>query len=430
MGYIFSRLGESFRVALAAVLANRLRSMLTVLGIVIGIAVVTVVAALLEGAQDFINQTTAGLGPGIVRIDKASFQDFVGDAQAFAEARAKRPDVTLEDYRGLRDRLSGRLEVGARIDAALPIGRGNRTLDGIVVQGGTANLSELTTVRIDRGRLLTDFDDQYRRAVCVIGKDVDEYLFPETEAVGKYVKLGGAEYEVVGVAAPLGSSIGASQDGFVQIPLGTFTRIFGTRSRSISLLTRRAGMSGNQPPGNGPAAEVRGDNGEVEELTRVAMRLQRGLQPGEDDNFSVTTAKSIEAFAGRITAIIALVLYPLTGIALAVAGVVVMNMMLASVTERTREIGIRLAIGARRSDILIQFLIESTLLTLAGGLIGVAIAALLVWLGAALTGFSLRVPLWALAAAIAVSSSIGTIFGVVPARRASRLDPIEALRKE
>lgn len=417
MDFSFSRWAEALRVATAAIVSHRLRSLLTVLGIVIGIAVVTVVAALLEGAQEFINRTAAGLGPGIVRIDKASFQDFVGDAQAFAEARAKRPDVSLDDYRRLRERLGDRLLVGARIDAALPIGRGNRTLDGIAVQGGTSNISELTTVRLDRGRFLTEFDDQYRRAVCIIGRDVDEYLFPDTEAVGKSVRLGGADYEVVGVAAPLGSSIGASQDGFVQIPIGTFTKLFGTRSRSISLLTRAR-------------ADQVMENAEVEELTRVAMRLERGLQPGDEDDFSVTTVKSIEAFAGRITAIVALVLYPLTGIALAVAGVVVMNMMLASVTERTREIGIRLAIGARRSDILIQFLIESTLLTLAGGVIGIVIATLLVQLAALLTGFALSVPVWALVAALSVSSSIGTIFGVFPARRASRLDPIEALRKE
>lgn len=417
MTFGFSRWAEALRVAVAAILAHRLRSLLTVIGIVIGIAVVTVVAALLEGAQDFINKTAAGLGPGIVRIDKASFQDFVGDAQAFAEARAKRPDISLEDFRGLRERVKERLEVGARIDAALPIGRAGRSLDGVIVQGGTSNLAELTTVRVERGRMLNEFDDQYRRSVCLIGKDVDEYLFPDTDAVGKLVKLGGAEYEVIGVAAPLGSSIGASQDAFVQIPLGTFTRIFGTRSRSISLLARAR-------------AELPLNNAEVEELTRIAMRLQRGLQPGDEDTFSVTTSKSIEAFAGRITSIVALVLYPLTGIALAVAGVVVMNMMLASVTERTREIGIRLAIGARRSDILIQFLIESTLLTLVGGLIGILVASLLVKVAALLTGFELAVPIWALVAAITVSSSIGTIFGVFPARRAARLDPIEALRKE
>ncbi len=400
-----------------AILSHRLRSGLTVIGIVIGIAVVTLVASLLEGAQGFINDTAAGLGPGIVRIDKASFQDFIGDAQAFAEARAKRPDITIDEFRGLRQRIGDRLEVGARLDAVLPVQRGNRTLKGIGIQGGTANLAELTTVRVERGRQLTDFDDEYRRQVCIIGKDVDEYLFPDADPLGRKIKLGGTEYEVVGVAAPLGSSIGASQDGFVQIPLGAFSRVFGSRSRSITILTRaKAGLAVS--------------NDEVEELTRIGMRLERGLQPGNDDNFSVVTAKSIAAFAGRITAVVGLVLFPLTGIALVVAGVVVMNMMLASVSERTREIGIRLAIGARRSDILLQFLVESTLLTLTGGLLGVLIAGGLVWLAGSLTGYQLSVPLWALLLAIGVSSLIGTIFGVVPARRASRLDPIEALRRE
>lgn len=424
----FSRWAESLRVAANAILANRLRSSLTVVGIVIGIAVVTVVAALLEGAQGFINVTAAGLGPGIVRVDKASFQDFIGDAQAFAEARAKRPDVSLEDYRGLRARMGDRLVIGLRADAALPVQRGNKSLAGVIVQGVTPNLSELTTVKIDRGRPLTEFDDQYRRAVCVIGKDVDEYLFPETEAVGQRIKLGSAEYEVIGVAAPLGSSIGASQDGFVQLSLGAFTRVFGARSRSFSILAKARAPEGDKAESAGESATL--DRDEVEDLVRLGLRLQRGLEPGEDDDFSVTSARSIEAFAGRITAIVAVVLYPLTGIALAVAGVVVMNMMLASVTERTREIGIRLAIGARRGDILRQFLLESTLLTLVGGTIGVLLAALLVWIAKLATGFPIGVPLWALFAALFVSTSIGVLFGVVPARRAARLDPIEALRKE
>lgn len=425
----FSRWAESLRVAASAILANRLRSSLTVVGIVIGIAVVTVVAALLEGAQGFINQTAAGLGPGIVRIDKASFQDFIGDAQAFAEARAKRPDVSLEDYRGLRARMGDRLVIGLRADAALPVQRGNKSLAGVIVQGVTPNLSVLTTVKIDRGRPLTEFDDQYRRAVCVIGKDVDEFLFPETEAVGKWIKLGSAEYEVIGVAAPLGSSIGASQDGFVQLSLGAFTKVFGARSRSFTILAKARVPEGEKARGSEPG-EAGLDRDEVEDLLRLGLRLQRELTPGEEDNFSVTSSRSIEAFAGRITAIVAVVLYPLTGIALVVAGVVVMNMMLASVTERTREIGIRLAIGARRGDILLQFLLESTLLTLVGGTIGVLLAALLVWIAGLATGFPIGVPLWALFAALLVASSIGVLFGVVPARRAARLDPIEALRKE
>ena len=419
----FSHWIEALRVAVAAIFSHQLRSLLTVIGIVIGIAVVTIVAALLEGAQGFISDTAAGLGPGVVRIDKASFQEFVGDAQAFAEARAKRPDLTPDDVRDLRARIGDRLEVGAQVDAVLPVQRGNLSLNGINVQGVTANTAELTSLKIASGRELTDFDDEYRRPVCIIGADVADYLFPDRDPAGQTIKVGAADYQVIGVAASRGSSFGASQDGFVQLPLGTFNKVFGTRSRSVSLIVKARPNASDSPDS---LIEI----DRVEDLARFGMRQVHRLQPGQPDDFSVTTAKSVEAFAGRITGIIAIVLYPLTGIALGVAGIVVMNMMLASVTERTREIGIRLSIGARRKDILAQFLIESTLLTLSGGLVGVLIAVLLVWLASKITGFSLSVPLWALSTALIMSSTVGLVFGVVPARRASKLDPIEALRKE
>ncbi|MDX2029289.1 MAG: ABC transporter permease [Blastocatellia bacterium] len=416
-GYGFSRWVESFRVAAAAILANRLRSSLTIIGIVIGIAVVTFVAALLEGAQNFIGDTARDLGPGIVRVDKASFQDFIGDGQAFAEALSKRPDITIADVAALRARIGDRMEVGGQVDAALPVQRSNKSLSGIAVQGVSANIAALSTIRVASGRELTEFDDEYRRAVCVIGADVDEYLFPDREAIGQFIKIGEGEYEVIGVAAPRGSSFGASQDSFALLPLNTFGKLFGTRSRSVALLVKAK-------PGIDLPSE------QVEEIARFGMRQIRRLEPNEPENFSIITARSVQAFVGRITSIVGFVLYPLTGIALAVGGIVVMNMMLASVTERTREIGIRLAIGARRKDILAQFLLESTLLTLIGGAVGVLIAALLVWIAGALTGFPIAVPLWALGAAIAISCTVGVGFGVFPARRASRLSPIEALRKE
>jgi putative ABC transport system permease protein len=229
--------------------------------------------------------------------------------------------------------------------------------------------------------------------------------------------LGSAEYEVIGVAAPRGSSFGASQDGFVQIPLGTFAKVFGARSRSIAMLVK-------------PKPGVNVPNEQVEEIARFGMRTQRRLSYSDNDNFSITTAKSVEAVTNLLTRIVGSVLYPLTAIALGVGGIVVMNMMLASVTERTREIGIRLAIGARRKDILAQFLLESSLLTLAGGVVGMLISTALVWATAKLSGFPVAVPLWALFAAVMISCSVGVVFGVFPARRASRLSPIEALRKE
>lgn len=408
---------EGLQIALDSVLSNRLRSGLTIIGVVIGIAVVTLVAALLEGAQRFIADTAAGLGPEIVRIDKAAFQDFKGDGQAFVEARARRPDITIEQLSQLRERLGKRLDIGGQVDASLPVQNGNRSLDGIVFQGVTPNITALSVLKLQWGRELTPLDDQYRRAVCVIGSDVADYLFPTDIPAGKLIKLGTNQYEVVGVYAPRGSSIGASQDGFVQVPLGTYAKAFGARSRSIAILAKAK-----------PEYEL--STAELVEQVEFGMRQVRRLQPSEENDFSVTTAKSIEAFAGQITGIVAAVLYPLTTIALVVGGIVVMNMMLASVTERTREIGIRMALGARKKDILIQFLTESVLLTSFGGIIGIGLAAGLIWAVVRLTALPLRLPLWALGASLVQSLLVGVIFGVVPARRAARLDPIEALRTE
>lgn len=407
---------EAFRVALDAIFTHPLRSILTVAGVIVGIAVVGLIAALLEGAQRLITITVSGLNPGTVRVDKATFQDFRGDAQAFAEARAKRPDIDAQDLSRLRDRLADGYDVGAQVDSSLPVQRGNKTLKGIVLQGVTPNITSLDVLRVESGRELTILDNQYRRQVCVIGADVAAYLFPTESPIGKTVKLGTSAYEVVGVYAQRGSTLGVSQDAFIQIPLNTFTKALGARARSLALLVK-------------PKAKQIGDE-QLIETVRIAMRQVRRLRPSEEDNFSLTTSKSIEAFAGTITTIVGAVVYPLTAIALVVGGIVVMNMMLASVTERTREIGIRMAIGARRKDILAQFLIESTLLTLSGGLLGLSFSAATVWLTAKLTSLPLALPLWALTTALLLSCAVGIVFGVVPARRASRLNPIDALRNE
>ena len=408
---------EAFQVAVGAILSHRLRSSLTIIGIVIGVAVAALVAALLEGAQGFITKQTAGLGPGIVRVDKASFQDFVGDGQAFADAKAKRSDITIDHLKALRERLANQLEVGAQVDAAVTVRYGNKSLKATALQGVTTNISSLSTYKIERGRELTEFDEENRREVCVIGADTADYLFPLELPLGKQIRLGAYQFEVIGVYAPLGSSFGASQDSFVQVPISSWAKVFGARSRSIALLAKAR-----------PGVAIEGEA--LEDLVRFNMRQARRLQPGATDDFSVTTDKKVAAFAGQITTIVAAVLFPLTAIALVVGGIVVMNMMLASVTERTREIGIRLAIGARRSDILAQFLLESTLLTLVGGSIGILIAVGIAWLFSQASGIAISLPTWAIIAAFTVSCTVGIAFGVFPARKAARLDPIEALRTE
>lgn len=414
----FNLFRESFSLAWDSVRANRMRSVLTIFGVTVGVAVVVIVAALLQGAQAFIVDSVAAFAPDVLRVEKASFQDFGADGQAFAEAQAKRPDLLVEDLEYLVEKLGGEIEVGAQGNASLPVRRLGNTLLGVSVQGVTPNITELTNLKIAYGRGLTSTDDSFRRNVCVIGQDLVDELFPTTGALGNEIRIGQDRYTVVGVAESRGSLFGSSQDGFVQIPLGTFTRVFGSRSRSLAILAKAKDTEKMSLE-------------EVEEQVRVAIRIRRKtIGTSEEDDFSVVTAKSIQAFSASLTGIVGTIVFPLTAIALFVGGIVVMNMMLASVTERTREIGVRMAVGARRRDILTQFLIETTTLTVIGGLWGIIAAAGIVWLLAWATQLPLTLPIWAVAAAIAVSCAVGIIFGVIPARQAAALDPIEALRSE
>jgi putative ABC transport system permease protein len=414
----FASFYESVRIAVDSIRANTTRSLLTILGIVVGVAVVVMVAALLQGAQNVITKAIADFAPDVVRLEKASFQDFNADGQAFAEARSKRPDILSDDLEFLRSRLDSNFVVGAQTDASLPAKRGTKTLVGIAVQGVTSNITELTNLKIERGRYFRDIDIEFRRNVCVIGQDVVDELFGGTNPIGQKIQLGQLAYEVIGVAESKGSLFGNSQDGFVQIPLGTFEKVFGKRSRSIAILIKAEDTKNIKPE-------------ETADRVRVAMRIRRGLVlTDKEDNFSLVTADSIQAFSGNLTGIVGAIIYPLTMIALFVGGVVVMNMMLASVAERTKEIGIRMALGARRINILMQFLVETTVLTLIGGVIGLLTAAALIGIIVWLTEFPLTLPVWAVFLAIGVSCAVGIVFGVIPARQASKLDPIEALNSD
>ncbi|HMS10799.1 MAG TPA: ABC transporter permease, partial [Pyrinomonadaceae bacterium] len=258
----FNLFRESFSLAWDSVRANRTRSVLTIFGVTVGVAVVVIVAALLQGAQAFVVDSVAAFAPDVLRIEKASFQDFGSDGQAFAEARAKRPDLLVEDLEYLAEKLGDEIELGAQGDASLPVRRLGKTLVGVSVQGVTPNITELTNLKIAYGRGLTTTDDEFRRNVCVIGQDLVDELFPTTGALGNEIRIGQDRYTVVGVAESRGSLFGSSQDGFVQIPLGTFTRVFGSRSRSLAILAKAKDTE-------------KLSLGDVEEQVRVAMRIRR-----------------------------------------------------------------------------------------------------------------------------------------------------------
>ncbi|MCS6806869.1 MAG: ABC transporter permease [Acidobacteriota bacterium] len=404
---------EAWQLAFDAILMHKLRSFLTLLGVIIGVTVVTTVAAVIEGAELYVREKIADLGQGIFRVEKASFE-VIGDFRAFLQARAKNPDLTREDYEALKARVPNAVAIGAKDSSTLPVKYGSSEISEVNVQGVTPNMVDLSNVTIEVGRYIDDTDELRRRAVCVIGADIVEGLFPQLDPLGKQIKIGDQFYTVIGVAKKLGSVLGQSQDNFVIVPLSTFQKQFGAR-RSLSIYIK-----------GDPAVPLQ----RVQDQTRVVLRSRHQLAYNQEDDFSLVTNEATEALFGRFIAGVAAVALPVTGISLIVGGIVIMNTMLVSVSERTKEIGIRKSVGARRRDITIQFLLESSLLAGVGGVIGVVIALIITTLGSRVIGIPMALPLWALAAALLVSTGVGLTFGIYPAFRAARLDPVEAMRTE
>jgi putative ABC transport system permease protein len=304
--------------------------------------------------------------------------------------------------------------VGAQEETQCEVKHGTQTLFGVSLQAITANVVEIQNKDIAEGRSFTQAEEMSNRTVCFIGADVAARFFPTRSPIGQKIKIDGRPFEVVGVAKALGTVFGQSRDKFVSIPLTTFMNIYGNR-RSIQLLLTSSSEATYQ---------------DAIDEARVVIRTRRKLKPEEKDNFGVITPSAVNNLRERIFGTIQTVAIGVTSIALVVGGIVIMNIMLVSVTERTKEIGIRKSLGARRRDILKQFLAESIALALSGGAIGVSIAYGLSKLVATLTPIPTALPLLAVATALFVSGSVGLIAGVYPAWRAANLDPIAAMRSE
>jgi len=403
-------LRESIGIALGAIRANKLRSFLTLLGTIIGVTSVIAVISFVEGMNRFVSDKLLNAGANVFVVDKYGF---ITTQEAYEEAM-KRPIVTLEDAEALRRGVAHASLVVAQLDTRLPISYRNKNLRGVDVRGRGAGYDLVDDVAIGQGRHLADTDDARRQMVCVIGPEVVEELFPGLDPIGKALRIGDFRFEVVGVTAPKGKVFGQSQDRFATIPVRTFQKLMAERG-SVNIAIKSVDQSSL------PLAE---------QEARNIMRGRRNLRPGSPDNFGITTSEAYLDLYKNLTGGIFVVTIGVAAISLFVGGIVIMNIMLVSVTERTREIGIRKALGARRRDILTQFLVESTTLSLAGGGIGVLAGTGLALLVGAVSPLPAAVNFTSILLGILMSSLVGIFFGSYPASRAARLDPIESLRYE
>jgi putative ABC transport system permease protein len=409
---------EAVRIALDSLRANKLRSFLTVLGILIGVSSVIAVVAITEGLDRYIAKQVLGLGGKSFSIQK--MPAVITSRELWLEMQ-KRKDMSLEDLEWVGRMCTLCQDVGAQVSMGGSARYGHTSQNGVAITGITENIPRIGSVRdMQAGRPLISADIEDARPVAVIGTDLVEAFFGFVDPIGKEVLVGGHSFKVVGVAEKKGSVFGNSQDNFVWLPISTFRKDFGAR-RSITLLAEARAMA---------------DSEAAQDQVRLALRVRRHLGYAKPDDFDIETGQSIMDLWQSATRGIYVVTIVVTTIALVVGGIVVMNIMLVSVTERVREIGVRKALGARRQDILRQFLVEAVLLSVGGGLLGVIGAALFSMVLAAILGslmsadFEAPVRPWAVAMALFVSTAVGLLAGLYPAQRAASLDPVVALRNE
>jgi putative ABC transport system permease protein len=405
-------LRESAAVALENIRSHKLRSALMLLGIILSVSTLIVVIALISGINTYIAQRIANMGSNVFLVNKYGF---ITDIEEFARAVRRNRRITWEDYEYLRDNMRLAKDVGAEVRTNGKVKVGRENLDQVSVRGVTANLADMDVEEVAAGRYISNGDNDHRTTVAFIGADIVKHLFPKEDPLYKQIQVDGRWYEVVGVAKPLGTVLGEPQDAFVYIPIQTFLKYYGAEEQSLNINVQARAPEWME---------------RTEDEARMLMRARHHLQPEEDDNFGIIASATVLELWHNLTAVIADSMVGIVSVFLVIGGVVIMNVMLASVTERTREIGVRKSIGARRADILVQFLVEASFMSALGGAIGIILAYLLSALVRAASSIPMVVPLTAVIASLLISTGVGLFFGIYPARKAARLNPIEALRYE
>ena len=403
---------ESLSMAMGSLWSNKLRTFLTLLGIIIGVLTIIAVISVIQGLNNYVYTKMSFYGANDFAVSKFSF---VGTSLSAFKEMLKRKDLTLDDMALLREKCLSCELIGANVDTSGTVKYRNKSIKDVEIRGVTANNHLIGSVlELDQGRQIQKEDEDHARDVCVIGMDVVEELFPGVDPMGKWLKVGARNFLVVGVGEKKGKMLGFSQDNFVRIPITTFHKLYGSR-RTITINVHTASQE---------------DMTRAQDEVRTILRSRRHVAFKDPDDFSFQTSDTFIQFYKTATNGIYFAMIAIAAISLIVGGIVVMNIMLVSVTERTKEIGIRMAVGAQRRDILFQFLIESSAISATGGVIGILLGAALAQIVTAATSLPSRLDPTSVVLAILMSGSLGLFFGIYPANRAAKLDPIEALRSE
>jgi putative ABC transport system permease protein len=404
-------LRESSGIALGALRANKMRSFLTLLGTIIGVASVIAVLSFVEGLNRFVSQKLLNAGANVFWVDKWGV---ITSQEAWEDAQ-KRPDLTMDDVEAIREaRLPHVQMVVAMDDGAADIRYRSKRLKNVKLRGRGAGYEVVDDLTIDKGRHLSEIDDQRRSPVAVVGPEIADEFFPGLDPLGRWLRIGDQRFQIVGVTQAKGKVLGSNEDLVAYIPVRTFIKYKRERG-SVQAAVKSADQAALAS---------------AQQEVRNVVRGRHHLAPGAVDDFGITTSETLLELWHNLTGGIFIVTIGVAAISLVVGGIVIMNIMLVSVTERTREIGVRKALGARRRDIMTQFLVEATTLSLSGGLIGIALGIGLALLVGAISPLPAAVSIPAVIMGILMSSMIGIFFGSYPAFRAARLDPIEALRYE
>ena len=402
---------ETFKLSLDALRAHKLRSFLTLLGVILAVTTLVAVMSVVAGLNFYVSDKIANLGANVYVLNRFGI---ITSNDAWQKAQ-KRPFITMDEYLRLKENMHTTSQIAAVLGTSSDVRYGSDLLEDVNINGVTPNYSELRSFSAAEGRVLTEADETHHSPVCYIGADVAKKFFYNVDPIGKTIRAGTHSYQIVGVSDVIGSAFGQSRDLFVFIPLGTYVKEWGTQSDSLSLFLQA---------GNAEMMEA------SEDEARMLLRAWRHEPWDAPDSFGIIGSDSIMGLWKSLTGNIFMVAVGLTAVFLVVGGIVIMNIMLASVTERTREIGLRRSLGARKKHILLQFVTESSVLAAAGGLIGIGLAYAVVAAARAATSIPMRTPMSAVILSLSVSTAVGLFFGIYPAMRAAKLDPIEALRAD